>query len=59
MMLLVAFLLARLKEPSTYAGVAALLAAGGLHPTPDVLTAATNVGVALAGLAAVLLPEKR
>jgi len=56
---LVAFLVARLREPSTYAGLAALLAAGGLHPRPDVLSAAINAAVALAGLAAVLLPEKK
>jgi hypothetical protein len=56
---LIAFLVARLREPSTYAGLAALLAAAGLHPAPDVLAAAVNAAVALAGLAAVLIPEKR
>jgi hypothetical protein len=55
---LVAFLLARLKEPSTYAGLGAILAAAGLHPRPDLLAAATNAAMALAGLAAVLIPEK-
>jgi hypothetical protein len=55
----VAFFVARLREPSTYAGLAALLAAAGLHPAPDVLSAAINAAVALAGLAAVLIPEMR
>jgi hypothetical protein len=54
-----AFLLARLREPSTYAGLGAVLAAAGLHPSGAVLGAAINAAVALAGLAAVLIPERR
>jgi hypothetical protein len=57
-MALIMFLLARLKEPSTYAGLGAILAAAGLHPNEAVLDAAVNAAVALAGLAAVLIPEK-
>jgi hypothetical protein len=55
---LLPFLLARLKEPSTYAGLGSILAAAGLHPSAAALSSTTNVAVALAGLAAVLLPEK-
>ncbi len=53
------FLLSRLREPSTYAGLGAMLAAVGLHPTQALLGSAVNVAVALAGLAAVLLPEAK
>jgi hypothetical protein len=55
---LIPFLVARLKEPSTYAGLGAILAAAGLHPSAAVLGCAVNAAVALAGLAAVLIPEK-
>jgi hypothetical protein len=54
---LLAYVVARLKEPSTYAGLGALLAAAGLHPSEAMLGAAVNAAMALAGLAAVLLPE--
>jgi hypothetical protein len=53
-----AFVLARLREPSTYAGLGAILAAAGLHPSQALLSSAINAAVALAGLAAVLLPER-
>ena len=53
------FILARAKEPSTYAGVATLLTAAGISFSPDLVNAAVAVAVALAGLAAVLLPEKK
>ncbi|MGH7030000.1 MAG: hypothetical protein ACREE9_00625 [Stellaceae bacterium] len=52
------FVLARLKEPSSYAGAGALFAAAGIHVNDAVLQAAIQVLVSLAGLAAVLLPEK-
>jgi hypothetical protein len=54
---LLAFILARLKEPSTYAGLGALLAAAGLHVPDATLSAAVTAAVGLAGFAAVLLPE--
>ena len=57
-MTLVLFLLARLKEPSTYAGLGAILAAAGLHPSEALLSSGVNAAIALAGLAAVLIPEK-
>jgi hypothetical protein len=55
---LLTFLVARLKEPSTYAGLGAILAAAGLHPSEALLSSGINAAVALAGLAAVLVPEK-
>jgi hypothetical protein len=58
-MTIVSFLLARLKEPSTYAGLGAILGAAGLHPGQELLSSGVNAAVALAGLLAVLLPERR
>ncbi len=53
------YLLSRLKEPSTYAGIPAILAGIGLHFSPAQLNAGTSAVMALAGLAAVLLPEAK
>lgn len=57
-MKILAFLLARLKEPSSYAGVGALFAAAGIQINDAVLQAAIQAVIALAGLVAVLMPEK-
>ena len=56
MNLIVSYILARLGEASTYAGVAALL--GGFHISVPATTlgAVTQVGIALAGALAVVLP---
>jgi hypothetical protein len=54
---LLSFLLARLKEPSTYAGLGALLAAAGIHVPDATLNAAVSAAMALSGFAAVLMPE--
>jgi hypothetical protein len=54
---LAAFLLARLREPSTYAGLGKLLLLAGIHfSDPQLLPAIVQILVALAGLAAVLIP---
>jgi hypothetical protein len=53
-----AFLLARLKEPSTFAGAGALFAAFGIHASDPVLQLAIQAITSLAGLAAIFLPEK-
>lgn len=53
------YIVNRLKEPSTYAGLAAVLAALGLHVDPGILQAAVAVATGLAGLASVLLAEKQ
>jgi hypothetical protein len=50
------YVIARLGEASTYAGVAAILASLGFNIPTTVWGAATQVGVALAGLLAVVLP---
>jgi hypothetical protein len=57
-MKLLSFVLAWLAEPSTYAGLGALLAASGVHIDGIILRAVIQLLVASAGLAAVLLPEK-
>jgi hypothetical protein len=53
------FILDRAKEPSTYAGLATLLTAAGIHYTSDVFNAAVALAVAVAGLVAMLLPEQK
>jgi len=53
------FILDRAKEPSTYAGLATLLTAAGIHYTTDLFNAAVALAVAVAGLVAVLLPEQK
>ena len=52
------FVLARLREPSTYAGLPALLQAAGIHLSEPVEANAVRAAIALAGLLAVLMPEK-
>lgn len=55
---MITFVLARLREPSSYAGLGALLAAAGIHADDAVVQATIQVLVAAAGLIAVLMPEK-
>ena len=52
------YLIARLREPSTYAGIAALLASLGVSVPSGWIQAVSALGVALAGAAALFLPEK-
>lgn len=54
---LVAYLLARLKEPSTAAGIGLFLAAVGIHVPDPVLNAGAQLLTALLGFLAVLIPE--
>ncbi|HEY1257789.1 MAG TPA: hypothetical protein VGF34_00960 [Stellaceae bacterium] len=56
---LLLFLLERLREPSSYAGLGALFGAAGIHVDDAVLQAVVQLLVAIAGLVAVLVPEKR
>lgn len=51
------FVVARLKEASTYRGLMLILTALGVALRPEVADAIITVGVALAGLAGVLLPD--
>jgi hypothetical protein len=52
------YIINRLKEPSTYAGLAALLAAFGLNVEPGILQAIVAMATGLAGLASILVGEK-
>lgn len=52
------FIINRLKEPSTWSGLAALLVALGMGVPPGTIEAVTQVGVGLAGLAGVVLRER-
>lgn len=54
---LLAFVLARAKEPSSYAGLAMLLAAGGVHVSTVDFDTIVNAAVALAGVVAIFVPE--
>lgn len=53
-----AYLIARAREPSTWAGVGVMLAALGLHLNSDVVQAIGFAGPALAGLLAALMPDQ-
>lgn len=52
-------LAARLKEPSSWASIAALLALVGVHVAPEAWTAIVAIGTGLAGAAGLLLPERK
>lgn len=53
-----AAILKRLREPSTYAGVAALVAGLGFQFAPEASQTIIAVGGAVAALLAIWLPEK-
>ena len=53
------FLGARMKEPSTWAGLSSILVAFKLLPAnPDATTALTTAGIAIGGILAALFPEQ-
>lgn len=52
-----AYLISRLREPSTYAGLAGLAAAFGFVVPAEWVQAAAGLGVALGGVLAVVVPE--
>lgn len=54
---MLSYLLARLKEPSTYAGLGGLLAIAGVAISPEKLNAIIGLAVAAASAAAVFLPD--
>lgn len=56
-MSIVAYIVNRLKEPSTYAGLAALLGVVGVKIAPDQLTSIITVLTAIAGAIAVFVPD--
>jgi hypothetical protein len=56
---IVDYVFARLREFSTWRGIAALAATAGVLVAPEALDAAYKAFVALLGLAAVFTPGKR
>lgn len=52
------FILNRIREPSTWSGIASLAVAFGLGIPPGTVEAVTQVGVGVAGLFAVFLRER-
>lgn len=53
----ISWLGARLREPSTYAGLSAVLAAVGLNLDPGVAHSLAMVGTGIGGLIAFFIPE--
>jgi len=51
------FILARAKEPSTYAGLGLILAAAGLHFSSGQTNAIVQLLMALAGVVSMFIPE--
>jgi hypothetical protein len=54
---ILAYIVNRMKEPSTYAGLAALLGVVGLKVAPDQLNAIITVLTGIAGAIAVFVPD--
>jgi len=52
------FIFNRMREPSTWSGLASLAVAFGLGIPPGTVEAVTQLGVGIAGLAAVFLRER-
>lgn len=55
---MLSYILARLSEPSSYAGLANLVALAGVHLAPEAWRDAIAAATALASLAALLLTDK-
>ena len=53
------FVLSRLKEPSTYAGLSVLLSLVGVNLAPEQASAIITTATALAGAVAVFVPEQK
>lgn len=56
---LVPYIIERLKEPSTYAGLGALLAAAGIHLSDAQVGSITALALAVGGALSVFLPERK
>jgi hypothetical protein len=52
------YIINRLREPSTYAGLAAIIAAFGLSVPSELFQAVSAAAMGVAGLLAVLLGER-
>lgn len=53
------YIINRLKEASTWRGIAMLLTAFGLHIAPELQEAVIATGVGVAGLIGVAFPDKK
>lgn len=53
-----AWIIARLKEPSTWAGIGSIVTAAGFAIRPDLWQEIASVGMGIGGLLAVILNEK-
>jgi hypothetical protein len=53
------YVISRLREPSTYAGMAALVAAFGLAVPTEWVQALSALGVAVGGVLAIVLRERQ
>lgn len=51
------FILARLREPSTWSGMAAIGVAFGVGLPPGMVEAVTQIGVGVAGLLGIFMKE--
>jgi hypothetical protein len=52
------YLLARLEEPSTYRGLVLLATTFGMQVAPEAADAVVAIGLLLAGLIGVFVPDK-
>ena len=52
------YILSRMSEPSTWAGLAVLLGALGIHLAPEVMAPIVQTLTGLAGVAAIVVKEK-
>lgn len=52
------YIITRLREPSTYAGLGALLGTFGVVMPPGMVQNITLAGTGLAGIVAALLPDR-
>ena len=53
------YLLARLKEPSTWRGLAVLATAAGVQMSPEQIAAIVPVGLAVAGAIGAFFPDRK
>jgi hypothetical protein len=54
----ISYIASRMKEPSTYSGIAAILIAFKILPNnPDVTSTLTTAGIAIGGILAAIFPE--
>lgn len=53
------FILGRLKEPSTYRGIALILTAAGINIAPELMTEIVSVGMGTAGIIGVVTKDKK